>query len=61
VKQTAAVTATLSTTARHSASLLPKTARKTLANSPTWYYSYADEIGITDLSPLKIYQFRDRN
>jgi hypothetical protein len=61
VKQTAVIIATLSTTARHRARLLPKMARKTLANSPARYYSYADETGITALFPLKIQQFRDRN
>jgi hypothetical protein len=61
VKQTAVVIATLSTTTRHRARLLPKMARKILANLPAQYYSYADEIGITALFPLKINQFRDRN
>jgi hypothetical protein len=61
VKQTAVIIATLSTTARHRARLLPKMARKTLANSPAQYYSYANEIGITALFQLKIHQFRDRN
>jgi hypothetical protein len=40
---------------------MPKMAREALANSSARQYSYADEIGITDLSQLKIHQFRDRN
>ena len=60
-KQTAVLIATLSTTAPRAGQPAPKMTREALANSPARQYSYADEIGITDLSPLKIHQFRDRN
>jgi hypothetical protein len=61
VKQTSVLIATPSATAPGRGRPVPKMAREALANSSARQYSYADEIGITDLSQLKIHQFRDRN